>query len=132
MFEPETFARMDEWNETYQGLWETHIHGSIAGLQLIRSSKKGTQYMLTCSLPDFHESVIIAQLPQRQLEAIPHRINQFRPMPESKKDFKNREVGLSREQIDKVLEVWKQKKSANTLPFIDYVFDNKGRMIVAS
>jgi hypothetical protein len=109
--------------------WE-RISPAMPGLQLITSGEQGTQFMLVCSLHDgsFYEGVIIGQLPHVVMEETgpPHR-RRTQPAPDDRKPLERRSIDLDDEQLDQILALWRERKTALSLAFVEAVWGSDGK-----
>lgn len=133
MFAPETRAEIAAWNERKLAQWQRI--STTPGLQLARSGEARSQLMLTCSTPEFYESVIFGQLPQvHNVPKNPKRpaIKQsdWRPATEAEKPRHKTRIDLSDGEIDQVLGVWTKGQTALMLPFVSSVWRADGEEYV--
>ncbi len=123
MLSPAIVAQIPEWKGRKKAQWE-RIAGTLPGLQLAIYGERATSFMITCSTPEFYESVVIGKLPETKLRPSKLRGNRP-PIP-----YDTEKVDLSDDRIDAVLEQWSRGKTALELKFIDRVWGRDGRETV--
>ena len=125
MLSPETEASIPDWVDRKDAQWE-RISGIMPGLQLVRSRGR-TQYMLACSTDGFYEGLLIGQLPEEHYVMTGSSLNPRRRAAEiHEKPHDRREIDLTDDQIDQILQRWAQGATALNLPFVDRVWNREG------
>lgn len=104
----------------------THLH-------LAREGESQSKWMMTWSSDAFYEGIMFGQLPESYPIATGvarlvkgERQMEFREATEAEKPLYYRGLDLTNEQIDAVLALWKQNRSALELPFIPVVLKADG------
>lgn len=118
------------WKEMKDRQWAA-FKNAMPGLQLMVSGPKATQYTLVCSAHDetFYEAIVFGQLPQVVLESHGSRLNpRIRDMAEDKKPYDKKSIDLYDDQIEQVINAWKNGRSALTLPFVEAVRGADGKL----
>lgn len=132
MFSPEIESIIPEWKAKKDAQW-AHFQDTLHGLQLATSGDRGTHYVMVCSPHDgsFYEGVVFGQLPQVVLEEYGSRLNRrYRDMADDKKPPDKRSIDLSDDQIAQVIECWRNRQSATSLPFIECIINAAGQTVV--
>lgn len=98
------------------------------GLTLVRYGKAGLIYMLVKSTDTFYEGVVFGQPPMRVpvVERAGRRAH-TRDALEHEKPVEKRAVDLSDSEIDQILALWAQEKTARDLPFVSGVYGRDGK-----
>lgn len=124
MFSEETAASIPAWIARKQAQWALAVASGVAGLQLVRSGEQRTAFMMIRSTDDFYEGVIIGQLPQIETR-IDSRGTVYE-VPNAAKKRDNREIDLSDAQVQSIIDLWSENKSALTLACVSSVFLQNG------
>jgi hypothetical protein len=109
--------------------WD-RVSGRMAGLQLIISGDRSTQFMLVHSTSERYEGIVFGQMPHKASEAVGSRKNPvIRPIPDHRKPFDMRLIDLSDKEIDAVIDRWREGRSAAGLSFVTHVYDQGGKIV---
>lgn len=119
MLTPDAKAQLPLWKARKATQWE-RIAGMLPGLQLVKYGEAGSSYMLTYSVENFYESILIGRLPQQVRR--PAR----GPRP-AETVITETLIDLTDDEIDAVLARWQTKRSVVDLPFVETVWGRDGQ-----
>lgn len=136
MFAPDIRAAIPHYTNKWLAQYE-RIKEELPGLQLVRSGEAKTQFMLIYSPHDesFYEGVVFGQLPQV------HRVpkSKHKP-PQGEQDWRlarpeelppwKRMIDFKNEELDTILALWVNNKTALVLPFVTSVIRRDGKEYV--
>ena len=125
----DTAVDIDIWNRIKLAQWE-RVANTQEGLQLVRYGNRRSIFWIVKSVPGFYEAVVLGQLPIRQkvVNQVGSRAHR-REALEHEKPLGCRSIDLVDDQVQKVLDCWASGKSALTLPFVPFVYDERGQLI---
>ncbi len=119
-------ADLAKWNAAKLAQWEA-LASAMPGLQLVRYGPARSTFMLICSRADFYEGVVIGQLPQRvPVAGIAARRRRPVDSANDQKPIDARAIDLTDDQVNAILALWENGRSALPLFFVSGVCGRDG------
>ncbi len=120
------------WNAKHSGVTKGLMGPPVVipGLQASQFGERSTSFMLTCSLPDFYEGVVIAQMATAQHRSesrVGGQKSVLVLIPHDERDLSHQTIEFTPEQISQVLGRWGQQQSISDLPFVKATWGSDGK-----